>query len=88
MVNSSCDLDGRAGGPSRFGVAIFSLDAADIGPDSSLETVGDWDSLQHVNLVMALEQEFTLRINVVDAVEMTSFPAVCEMLSRYLEHNE
>ena len=68
--------------------AIFSMDAADIGADFALETVREWDSLQHVNLVMALEQEFNLRIYVEDAVEMTSFPAVCETLFRYLEHNE
>ena len=68
--------------------AIFSMDTAGIGADFSLETVQEWDSLKHVNLVMALEQEFNLRINVEDAVEMTSFPAVCETLSRYLEHAE
>lgn len=63
---------------------LFSMDAADIGPESSIETVEKWDSLQHVNLMMALEQEFDVRIDVEDAVEMTSFTAVCETLSRYL----
>lgn len=64
--------------------AIFSIEPVDIGPDSSLETVEQWDSLQHVNLMMALEQEFDIRIDVEDAVEMTSFLAVCKTLARYL----
>lgn len=68
--------------------AIFSVDAVDIGPDSSLETLSEWDSLQHVNLMMALEQEFKIQIEVEVAVEMTSFPAVCETLFRYLEYDQ
>lgn len=63
---------------------IFSMDAADIGSGSSLKTVEQWDSLKHVGLMMALEQEFDVRIDVEEAVEMTSFTAVCEVLSRYL----
>jgi acyl carrier protein len=64
--------------------AIFSIEPGDIGPDSSLDTIERWDSLQHVNLMMALEQEFGIRIEVEDAVEMTSFPAVCETIARYI----
>lgn len=64
--------------------AIFSIDVAEIGADSSLDTVKQWDSLQHVNLVMALEEEFELRIKVEDALDMSTFPLVCETLTRYL----
>jgi acyl carrier protein len=34
--------------------------------------------------MMALEQEFGIRIDVEDAIEMTSFPAICKTLGRYL----
>ena len=63
---------------------LFSLDMTDIGLDSSIETVEQWDSLQHVNLMMALEQEFGIQIDVEDAIEMTSFPAVCKTLTHYI----
>ncbi len=63
---------------------LFSLEPADIGADSSIETVEQWDSLHHVNLMMALEQEFGIRIDVEDAVEMTSFQALSATLIRYL----
>lgn len=64
--------------------AIFSIEESEIGPECSIETVDRWDSLQHVNLMMSLEQEFGIRIDVEDAVEMTSFPAVCETIARYV----
>jgi acyl carrier protein len=46
--------------------------------------VEKWDSLQHVNLIMALEKEFGVTIDVDDAVSMISFPDVCRALARYL----
>lgn len=64
--------------------SFFSVETADIGSDFSLKTVEQWDSLKHVGLMMALEQEFDVRIDVEEAVEMTSFIAVCEALSCYL----
>ncbi|MDY6836567.1 MAG: acyl carrier protein [Thermodesulfobacteriota bacterium] len=63
---------------------IFSMDPADIGPHSSLRTIKKWDSLQHVNLIIALEQAFGLRIAVSQAVEMTSFPSVCRVVAQSL----
>lgn len=63
---------------------FFSLDPSDITADSSIETIEQWDSLQHLNLMMALEREFGIRIDVEDAVEMTSFATICKILARYL----
>ena len=37
---------------------IFGVPLESIRPDSSPETIESWDSLQHLNLVLALEQEF------------------------------
>ncbi|MHC4664345.1 MAG: acyl carrier protein [Planctomycetota bacterium] len=63
---------------------VFSMRLTHVGTDSSIDTVEQWDSLQHINLMMALEQEFGIRIDVEDAVEMTSLRLVCERLARYL----
>ncbi len=62
---------------------LFGVDAAEIGEDTSIETVENWDSLQHVNLVMALEQEFSVTFDVDDALEMTTFSAVCATVAKY-----
>jgi acyl carrier protein len=63
---------------------LFSVSPDEIGPDSSLESVEQWDSLNHVNLMMALEQAFGVRIDTEDALEMISFDGVCKTLERYL----
>jgi acyl carrier protein len=34
-----------------------------------------WDSLAHVSLVLAVENEFNLSIDVADSIELTSFQA-------------
>jgi acyl carrier protein len=62
---------------------IFAIDESDINKNSSLETVENWDSLQHVNLIMALEEDFGLQIDVDDALEMVSFPEVVATMLRY-----
>ena len=63
---------------------FFSMDPAKISADSSITTIEQWDSLKHLNLIMAIEQEFGIRIDVNDAVEMTSFSNICEKLVSYV----
>lgn len=63
---------------------MFDIAETEIGASSSIETVENWDSLRHVNLIMALEQEFGVTMDTEDAIEMTSFTAVCDALGRYV----
>lgn len=37
---------------------VFQVDLETVRPESSPDTIGSWGSLQHLNLVLALEQEF------------------------------
>ena len=37
---------------------ILKVDVSKIGNDSSMDNVPNWDSLHHINLVLALEEEF------------------------------
>ena len=62
---------------------LFAIDESDIDENSSLETVENWDSLQHINLIMALEEEFGVRVDVDDALEMVSYPEVVTTMLRY-----
>lgn len=52
--------------------------------DTAIETCDTWDSLSHVSVIMAIEQEFATRINIDDATRMTSFPAICRLLAARL----
>ncbi len=62
---------------------LFAIDESDIDENSSLETVENWDSLQHVNLIMALEEEFGVQVDVDDALAMVSYPEVITTMLRY-----
>jgi acyl carrier protein len=46
---------------SRLFADVFGVPIESIQPDSSPETIESWDSLQHLNLVLALEQEFSVQ---------------------------
>ena len=49
---------------------VFDLDAADITPDSSPETISTWDSQAHLSFVLALEAEFGIRFTAVAAADI------------------
>jgi acyl carrier protein len=51
--------------------------------ESSQETVPTWDSLSHLNLVMALEGEFGVRLSLDDAVSIRSVALIRSTLRRY-----
>jgi len=44
--------------------------------ESSQDTIPGWDSLRHMNLVLALESEFGIMIPDEDAPNITSYPLV------------
>ena len=64
---------------------IFTIDPSEISTDTSIETLEKWDSLQHVNLMMAIEQKFGVKVNPEDAISMTSFTTLCKTLSSLLD---
>lgn len=45
----------------RIFADIFGVPVESIQPDSSPETIETWDSMAHLNLVLALEQEFQVQ---------------------------
>lgn len=61
---------------------LFGIAAESIGDNASMESIENWDSLQHVTLVMALEQEFGVQLDVEDAFAMTDFRKICQSLER------
>ena len=48
--------------------------------DLSIDTVEGWDSMAHVALIMALQQEFDITISPIDAIELTDVAAIKKYL--------
>ena len=52
---------------------ILRLEPAEVGNDASLGTTSGWDSANHINLVLSLEEEFSITLDVAEIEKMTSF---------------
>ena len=65
--------------------AMLNVDAAAIGPDASMDTITNWDSLRHMNLVLALEEEFKVVIPDEDAGNITSYKLIKLVLEDLLK---
>lgn len=55
---------------------VLGVDAAAVTPDSSSDTIESWDSLRHMNLVLALEEEFGVSIPDEEAANITSYALI------------
>ncbi|MAT92329.1 MAG: hypothetical protein CME59_06985 [Halioglobus sp.] len=54
----------------------LSLPASAIQETSTMDDIEEWDSLGHVNIMVALEQAFDLYMDVEDFAELDSVPAI------------
>jgi acyl carrier protein len=63
---------------------VLKIPVAKITPESSNETVEGWDSVQHLNLVLALEQEFSVQFDPEEIDEMNSVGKISEVVQTKL----
>jgi acyl-CoA synthetase (AMP-forming)/AMP-acid ligase II/acyl carrier protein len=52
------------------------LQIDEIGDLEDMDSLPSWDSINHLNLVMTLEQDFSISFNAKQITEMTSLPAI------------
>lgn len=62
---------------------ILKIDAATIGEETSVDTVEQWDSLRHLNLVLALEAEFDVSFTEEQTVEILNYPLIKIVLEEH-----
>jgi acyl carrier protein len=55
---------------------ILSVDVTAINFEASMDTIPNWDSLRHMNLVLAIEEEFKISIPDEDAGNITSYKLI------------
>jgi acyl carrier protein len=61
---------------ARTMAVVIGIDQSEIKPDSSMDSIDKWDSLKHMKMIMALEQEFDVMFDDEDVVEMLSVPLI------------
>jgi acyl carrier protein len=65
---------------------VFGIDPDAVGPDASTSTIAAWDSVAHLNLVLALEGEFDVQFLAEEIAELVSFRAISDRLAE-AEHS-
>ncbi|HWC76736.1 MAG TPA: acyl carrier protein, partial [Blastocatellia bacterium] len=61
----------------------FGIDAVALDDGSSPEQIKEWDSIGHLNLMLALEQSFDVSFSTEEIVTMQSVAEIKSVLLRY-----
>jgi acyl carrier protein len=63
---------------------VFGLELDQINADTSTDTVEKWDSLHHLTLVLALEEEFDIQLDDEETVAVVTFPLISAVVRDHL----
>lgn len=56
--------------------AVFGLDPSAIEQDASSATIAEWDSVRHLQLMLALEEEFDIQFDTDELVSLRTVPLI------------
>ena len=59
---------------------VLNIDAAKIGDGTSMDNTPGWDSANHINLVLALEQEFSISFEVSEFERMLTYFDIVQLV--------
>jgi acyl carrier protein len=62
---------------------VFGVNSNSVNENSSVDTIEKWDSFNHMKLVLALEEQFNVRFQTNQTIEMLSYPLVKIVLSEH-----
>jgi acyl carrier protein len=62
---------------------VFNVDVSSLTEDASPDTIENWDSLRHMSLVLALEEEFGVELTDDQAVEILSYKLIKIVLQEH-----
>lgn len=64
---------------------VFGVPASKLSADSSPETIENWDSMQHLNLVLAIEEKFGIQLDPEEIEQMKTIGAVAAVVEKKLQ---
>ena len=59
---------------------VFDMPPSEISENASADTIELWDSLKHMNMVAALEEEFEVKFTDDEIIEMMNYPLIKQIL--------
>lgn len=67
---------------------VMDIDSKKIYEHSSPNSIENWDSLSHMNLIISLEEEFKVQFTDEQIVKMTDLKSIVSFLKELLKHHE
>ena len=67
--------------------AVFEISIEEIGDESSPDTIESWDSLKHINMIVALEEEFNVEFTDDNITEMINMKLILAVLLEKFSEN-
>jgi len=55
---------------------ILGVEESQIDQDTSMDTLESWDSIKHMDLILAIEEEFNISVPDEEAADLTSYPLI------------
>lgn len=65
-------------------MTTFNIDEDVINDELKYSKIPQWDSVAHMSLIVALEDEFDIMIDTDDVIDMSSFKKAKEIVAKYL----
>jgi acyl carrier protein len=64
---------------------VFGVPAHKLSASSSPETIENWDSMQHLNLVLAVEEKFAIQLDPEEIEQMKTIGAVAGVVDKKVQ---
>jgi|TARA_B100001105_G_scaffold151429_1_gene121496 acyl carrier protein len=79
MVDPKIDLDARL---EKILKEVFQVEKIDL--NLSMDEIPEWDSFKHYELIIAVENEFKIKLEIADTIEIISIPIIKSKILKYL----
>lgn len=64
---------------------VFDDETIEVNDDTTAEDIDDWDSLEHINLIAAIELEFGMKFTMGQVVTMKNVGEMVDIISSQIE---
>lgn len=65
---------------------VFEVPESELSEESSTDTIANWDSLRHLNMILALEEEFGVSIPDEEVGNMVNYKIIFHVLNDTLKN--
>jgi len=79
MVDPKTDLDTRL---EKILKEVFRAEKIDL--NFSMDEIPEWDSFKHYEVIIAIENEFKIKLSISDTIEIISIPIIKSKILKYL----